>query len=347
MRAIHGAKAKNDRIDSQKIASLLVGRNFPVAYLYPPAMRATRDLLRRRNHLARKRAELLAHIENTRSQYNVAEFEHRPHRKVHRLGLAERFPDPSVRKSVEVDCALIDFYDHLLGELERYILGVAKGHDPQSLALLRTIPGVGKILSLVMLYEIHDIERFPSVGNFLSYSRVVRCKKLSVGKITGTSGKKIGNAHLKWAFSEATCLFLRSNPPAQKYLARLERRHPRGMALSILGQKIARAVYFMLKRRRVFDAELFFKNKISLKSSPSPGTKASFNPPGSPRAAMPQAKHAGDAAGAAPPPAGLEAAPALALRAPPRDCGIEKATRGKPAQSERRRKRTKRQKLPL
>src|SRR5262245_47130355 len=70
MKAIHGGKAKNDKIDAHKIAVLLRGGMFPLAYVYPPEMRATRDLLRRRCHLRRKRAELLAHIQNTNSQYN-------------------------------------------------------------------------------------------------------------------------------------------------------------------------------------------------------------------------------------------------------------------------------------
>ena len=58
MQAIHGGKAKNDKIDSQKIAALLRGGMLPQAYVYPAEMRATRDLLRRRTHLMRKRAEL-------------------------------------------------------------------------------------------------------------------------------------------------------------------------------------------------------------------------------------------------------------------------------------------------
>jgi len=57
MKAIHGGKAKND---AHKIAALLRGGMFPEAYVYPQEMRATRDLLRRRMHLMRKRAELLA-----------------------------------------------------------------------------------------------------------------------------------------------------------------------------------------------------------------------------------------------------------------------------------------------
>jgi transposase len=68
MRAIHGGKAKNDRIDSHKIAALLRGGLLPQAYVYPRRMRATRDLLRRRNPLMHKRAELYAHIQQTASQ---------------------------------------------------------------------------------------------------------------------------------------------------------------------------------------------------------------------------------------------------------------------------------------
>ena len=71
MKAIHGGKAKNDKLDSFKIASLLRGGLLPQAYVYPAAMRATRDLIRRRLHLVRKRGQLLAHIQNTRAQYNL------------------------------------------------------------------------------------------------------------------------------------------------------------------------------------------------------------------------------------------------------------------------------------
>jgi transposase len=68
MKAIHGGKTKNDRIDSEKIAMLLRGGMLPEAYVYPHKMRATRDLMRRRMYLVHHRAEALAHVENTRTQ---------------------------------------------------------------------------------------------------------------------------------------------------------------------------------------------------------------------------------------------------------------------------------------
>jgi hypothetical protein len=111
MKAIHGGKAKNDQMDSQKIAALLRGGLLPQAYVYPAAMRFTRDLLRRRLHLVRKRGQLLAHIQNTRAQYNLPAFERRLAYPANRDGVSLHFSDPSVRKSIEVDLAVIDQYD--------------------------------------------------------------------------------------------------------------------------------------------------------------------------------------------------------------------------------------------
>jgi len=142
MRAIHGGKAKNDRIDSHKIAALLRGGTFPVAYTYPRRMRATRDLMRRRNHLARKKAELLAHIQNTASQYNLPEPLGRIAKPSERGDLPNKFKDPIVREIIKVDLTMIEHYEHLLGTLERQLEKVAVSHDPVSLALLKSIPDV-------------------------------------------------------------------------------------------------------------------------------------------------------------------------------------------------------------
>jgi len=221
MKAIHGGKAKNDKVDSHKIAVLLKGGMMPTAYVYPPKMRATRDLLRRRIHFTRKRAELFAHIKNTGSQYNLEQPLGKIARPKDREGLIEKFPDPVVQRMIETDLVMIDSYDQMLGKLNRDIVKTAKTHDPVSYALLKSIPGVGEILGLVLLYEIDTIGRFPRVQDFASYCRLIKCAKESNGKRYGTSGKKIGNAHLKWAFGQIAIHSLKYNKQGKKHLNRL------------------------------------------------------------------------------------------------------------------------------
>ncbi len=216
MKAIHGGKAKNDRVDALKIATLLRGGAFPMAYVYPRGMRATRDLMRRRLFFERRRSELFGHIRMTFHQLNLPDPGGAFHHPRGRVGLAEAIPDPVVRASVEADLALA-----------------------------------------ARLYELHDIERFSRVGDFLSYARLVKSQKASAGKVMGTSGAKIGNAHLKWAYSEAAVLFLQKNPPGQRLINRRRSKHGRGKALSILASRIGRASYFMRRRSTAFDMDRF------------------------------------------------------------------------------------------
>jgi transposase len=257
MKAIHGGKAKNDRIDAFKIATLLRGGMLPQAYAYPSGMRATRDLLRRRLHMVRKRGQLLAHIQMTSHQYNLPPLGKRIAYPANRAGVAEHFEDRAVRQSIALDLALLERYDALLTDLETSLVRQAKQHDPQAFALLRSIPGVGKVLALTILYEVHDVHRFDRVQEFASYARLVKCAKESAGKKHGTSGAKMGNVHLKWAFSEAAVLFVRHSTEGKKLLARLEKRFGKGKALSILAHRLGRAVYFMLQRGKAFDRTRF------------------------------------------------------------------------------------------
>lgn len=257
MKAIHGGKAKNDKVDSYKIVSLIRGGTFPQAFVYPRGMRATRDLLRRRIRFVRKRAELLSHVQNTNTQYNNDIIGRNLRYKSNQKFMDNRFADPSAQKSIDCDLELINFYNKQITDIEGYIKKHAKFNDYQSYMLLNSVPGIGSIISMVILYEIYDINRFPKVQNFASYARLVKCKAESAGKSYGTSGAKIGNAHLKWAFSEAAVIFIRDNPRAKAYVNKMTKKHNKGKALSILAHKLGRAVYFILKRKQPFNMESF------------------------------------------------------------------------------------------
>jgi transposase len=257
MKAIPGGKAKNDTIDAHKIAVLLRGGMLPQASVYRAEMGAPRDLLRRRCHLVRTRAELLAHIHHTTSQYNLPEIGKKLADKANRAGVEEHFPDPSVRKTLEVEVSLIKHYDQLLGEVELYLTRSAKAHAAQTFARLPSVPGIGQILALGILYELQDRARFPRGQDFVSYCRVVKCAKESNGKRLGSSGKKIGTVPLRWAVAEAALLFLRQNQPGREYLTQLEHQHGNATALTVLAHKLARAVDSMLSRDQAFALQRF------------------------------------------------------------------------------------------
>jgi transposase len=183
----------------------------------------------------RKRAELLAHI----------------------TGVADRCPAPKVRQTVEVDLQLIDYDDELLRKLELSIVQTAQPHDSQTFSRLRSIPGVGKLRALVLLYEIHAIHRCPRVQACVSSARLVTCPKESAGKRSGTGGHKLGNVHLQRAFSAAAVRFLRKHPLGQADLTKLARTHGKAKALSLLAHQLGRAVYCMLKRHEACDMHKF------------------------------------------------------------------------------------------
>jgi hypothetical protein len=141
MKAIQGDQTKNDKLDAQQIAVLLRGGMVPQAYVYPAAMRATRDLLRRRMPLMRKRAERLAHIHNTTSQYTLPEIGKKLAYKANQDGVADRLPAPAVQQNMAVDLALIDPYDRLLTDLELSIVKTATQDDAQTFYRLRSLLG--------------------------------------------------------------------------------------------------------------------------------------------------------------------------------------------------------------
>jgi transposase len=252
MKAIPGGNAKHDQIDAHKIAVLLRGGLRPQASVHPAAMRATRDLLWRRMPLMRKRAERLTHIRKTHSPYHLPEIGQKIASKANRAGVAERVADPAVPKSIGVDLALISHDNSLLRDLGLSVRTTAAGHHASTLYWPRTVPGIGERLSLVLRYAIQHIHRFPRVQEFVSDCRLVTCAKASAGKRYGTGGTKIGNASLQGAFSAAAVLCLRDNPPGQKDLTRLGKKHGKGKALTVLAHPLARAVYDMLTRATAF-----------------------------------------------------------------------------------------------
>lgn len=265
MKLIHGTKTKNDKVDSRKIADLLRGNLLPKAYCCSAERRPVRELLRRRIYMMRERAALLAHISaavQVHGQDTLTKDE--KHKKNRQEAIPNRFCHDLLKLSMEADLALAEKLDEQIAKMEQAIVAHTKLTASVEFNILKSAPGIGNMLALIILYEVDDINRFPTVGDFCNYSRLAPNSTESAGKIVGKQGRRMGNQYLKWAFSQAVSLTKRGDSPLKKHIDTLTARYGKAKANSILAHRLGRAVYFMLKRRRVFDMKLFLKGKINV-----------------------------------------------------------------------------------
>lgn len=256
LKAIHGGKNKNDRIDSEKLTHLLRSNLIPTGYAYPADKRPVRALLRLRTSYVWQRVELLQRISTgqlARNQTPVSKFSN--NRKMWLEALLETTDDPRQRFALQQDVALVVHFDNAIQALEKELLTLTRKHSAREFALLRSIPGIGKILALTILYEVESIQRFPSVKDFLSYCRLVKGTVSSAGKIKGLRGAKLGNPYLRWALGEAAVLGKRHHEDLDAYSRQLEKKHGKFKGNAILASKLGRAVYHMLKQGTVFDLD--------------------------------------------------------------------------------------------
>ena len=259
MKAISGNKQKNDPLDAKTIANLLRTNYFPEAYPYPKEMRPTRDLLRRRHRLVSIRGEAYSHIKMTAHQYaidNIGSLNLK--QSADQEEVLSIFKEFGIEQMILSDLDIIRALDPVIEGIEKHIRVSAINHNPRDYALLQTVPGIGDMLSMVILYETHDITRFPKHQNYASYSRVVRCDRTSAGKKVDRKNQKIGNPYLKWAFS-AVIVKGQSSKLIGKYNKRLESKYGRARGRARIAHKYCKAVYYMLKNGQPFDENQFVR----------------------------------------------------------------------------------------
>ena len=258
LKAIHGGKNKNDRIDSEKLAHLLRSNLIPPSYVYPADKRPLRALLRQRLFFVWSRADLLARINSHQLAQNRV-----PPKRTCRTrdpweeALLKAEDHPLRQLALKNEMAMIRHFDHQIFQLEEELQRQTKKVAGREYTLLQGVPGIGESLGLTILYEIGDINRFPSVKDFLSYCRLVRGTVASAGRIKGLRGSKLGNPYLRWAFGEAAVIAKRDHQVIGPLSQRLEAKMGgnKFKANTVVAIKLARAVYFMLKNKTVFDPE--------------------------------------------------------------------------------------------
>jgi transposase len=257
MKTIHGGKTKTDRLDCAKIADLMRTNYFPLAHTYPKEMRSTRDLLRRRHRLSRLRAECYRHIQSLFHQQGLSINPNDVKNRYARRSLVANLADEHVQSNANADLDLVDFLDPVVKQLEQEIRGQAKLQDRAALNILLSVPGIGDMLSLVILYEINDINRFESHQKFCSYARLVKCERSSAGKRTKGGNQKIGNPYLKWAIGEIIIHAAHKSQVIGNYYQKLQQRCGKKKALNMITHKFGIAIYYMLKNKQVFDENRF------------------------------------------------------------------------------------------
>jgi transposase len=164
-----------------------------------------------------------------------------------------------VQRNALADLAMAGHYEALIRDLEHHVLATDRADRARERCLLQSIPGVGAILALTLRYEVDRIDRFTTRQQFCSYSRLVYPRQESAGKQAGCKGRKMGNAYLKWAFSEAAVYAARFYPRSGASLQRLEGKYGPGKSKSLLAHKLGRAVYPMLRKGTVIDEGKFLR----------------------------------------------------------------------------------------
>src|SRR3989442_568232 len=246
---IHGGKNKNDRVDSEKLTHLLRSNLIPQSYVYPADKRPLRALLRQRIFYVWRRSELLARIYSHQLAHNRT-----PAKQTRRVRdsweeqLLAAEDNPLRQLALKNDLAMIKHFDHQISQLEEELQRQTQQVASRDYGLLQTVPGIGEALGLTILYEIGDIERFPTVKDFLSYSRLVKGTVASAGKIKGLRGAKLANPYLRWACGEAAVIAKRDHYLVRPLSHRLEQQMGgnKFKANTVVAIKMAHCVHFIL-----------------------------------------------------------------------------------------------------
>ena len=251
-----GLKHVDDRRDARWLAEMLRLQVLPEGYIYAKADRPVRDLLRLRGFFVRKRTSLITSFQSMISRNLGGHMSGAEIKRLGRLDAAELFPHEHLNLAAVYLVHLIQGLSLVISDLEKEVLNTAK-LQPE-FELLQTLPGVGRILALTIMYEVGDIRRFQSVGNYSSYCRCVAANHFSAGKRKGKGNRKNGNRHLAWAYAEAAHFANRRYSEVQRFYRRKAAQTNHVVAHNALGHKLARASYYIMRDHVPYNAQKLF-----------------------------------------------------------------------------------------
>jgi transposase len=206
----HAAKAKvimgninkTDKLDATGLATLIHLGSLPTVWLPPSEIRDERELHRTRMAFSKVRTALKNRIHATLAKYALNTTGHsdifvgKGRAWLNRT--LKKFP-PETGRCVDQELELLDAtMEQITAFEERMLERIELTPDMQR---LKTIPGVGNILAIVIEREVGTVDRFPE--NLAAYAGVVPKVHSSGGKTRYGRMRKQANNYLKWAFIEA------------------------------------------------------------------------------------------------------------------------------------------------
>lgn len=249
---------KSDKLDARGLALLLRNGTLPSVWIPPGEVRDQRELPRMRMAIAKVRTMLKNRIHSTLAKYaieieEVSDIFGGRGRVILQSRLGE-LPQQT-RKSVEEQLKLLDKVEEQIKVCEKDIEEIIK--KTPAMRLLKTLPGVGDVLSVVIALEVGDVERFPRAESLASYAGTVPRIKESGGKARYGKVRPDVNRYLKWAFIEAAnIVMLNQRRWSDRHVVRLYQRikHNRGHAKAIVAvaRHLAEATYWMLKKNESY-----------------------------------------------------------------------------------------------
>lgn len=249
-----GLKRTDDRYDAYHLAHLMRLDILPTGYIYAPALRGLRDVLRKRMQLVQDRTR---HLLSFKTQYQRLTGRTIPVGEVKAKAFeCPVLGDDNVQLALKSNLRMSRCLTSQIKALERAAL--AQVRADRDYQLLQGVCGIGPILAQTILLETGPVSRFGNVGQYASYCRCVDSRKESNGKKKGEGNRKNGNRYLAWAYMEAANLAVRHHDKARRFYQRKAAKTHRVVALKALAHKLARACYYMLLRGVPFDEDKVF-----------------------------------------------------------------------------------------
>ena len=141
----------------------------------------------------------------------------------------------------------LDRLDEQVRELDR--AGEEAGRARPEVALLRTHPGVGMVVSLAFVLTVGPIERFANSRKLVSYWGLNPRENSSGGRQRLGSISKQGNTMMRWLLVEAAQTAARLDPQLRRIYQRLKKRKTSAVAKVAVARRLAVRLFWMLRTR--------------------------------------------------------------------------------------------------